>query len=443
MTMSLILWLSMIWMPVMMYFILANETKFKKNLAVGVTFPQKGRTDEAVVETLKRFKTVELAICAGLIAAGVVCVILRAGYVLWFVWIDAVMVAPYVAYAVYNGKLKAIKRERGWSIPAVRTASISTASVDVKWLSMWWFVPAVVLSLLPAAFDPFNWPMWVADAAVAALSFFGYRYLYRNRAEAVDENDALTQVLTRVRRRAWGQMWLICAWMMAFISLWIWLVPMLFSGSSWLEVTGIVVFAIGVTAAAISVEFRTRHVQEKLTASSGTDFYVDEDDKWIWGQLYYDPNDSRLIVNTRVGVNSTMNVAKPAGKVLLGVVVLLLVAMPLLGVWMENLATTPVKLEVTEDTLTACHGRTRYEIDMADIADVELVEQLPYMTRTNGTAMDNVLKGWFTSPWGRTRVCLDPRTGPWLHIELTDGSHYLVGSDQAAAAQTAYAVLAG
>ena len=165
---------------------------------------------------------------------------------------------------------------------------------------------------------------------------------------------------------------------------------------------------------------------------------MDEDDKWIWGQIYYNPDDSRLIVNNRVGVNSTVNVARPMGKVLLGVVVLLLAAMPLLGVWMENMADTPVALEVTEDTLTAIHGRTRYEIDMADIADVELVEQLPYMTRTNGTALDNVLKGWFTSPWGRTRVCLDPRTGPWLHIELADGGHYLVGGSDGVSAKTIY-----
>ena len=42
MTECLILWLCVIWMPVLMYFMLRNETKFKKNIAVGVTLPYEG-----------------------------------------------------------------------------------------------------------------------------------------------------------------------------------------------------------------------------------------------------------------------------------------------------------------------------------------------------------------------------------------------------------------
>ena len=442
MTMELILWLSMMWMPVLMYFMLANETKFKKNLAVGVTFPQKGREDSQVLDTLARFKRTELAVCVGLMALGAVGMALQAGFVLWLIWIDIVMVAPYVVYAIYNTRLKTLKREKGWAVQSLRTASISAAAIETKWLSPWWFVPAVVLALLPVAFDPFNWVLWVLDAVMAALCFFGYRYLYRNRAETVDDNDALTQALTRVRRRAWGQLWLICAWMMAFVSLWVWLSPMLFPRWPWLDMTAAMALAVVVVAATLRVEFRTRHVQEKLTANSGMGFYVDEDDKWIWGQIYYNPDDSRLIVNNRVGVNTTVNVAKPAGKALLGVVIVLLVAMPLLGVWMENMSKTPVGLEITDTAVVATHGRTRYEVALEDIEEAEVLDALPYMTRTNGTGLDSVLKGRFSTPWGRARVCLDPRTGPWLRLTTAGGDIYLFGDTEGIGVETVYAALA-
>ena len=42
---ALIMWGLTIWVPVLLCVLNINEAKFKKNLAVGVTFPLKGRAD--------------------------------------------------------------------------------------------------------------------------------------------------------------------------------------------------------------------------------------------------------------------------------------------------------------------------------------------------------------------------------------------------------------
>ena len=73
-------------------------------------------------------------------------------------------------------------------------------------------------------------------------------------------------------------------------------------------------------AAAVALELRLRQLQEKLTAQSGRGWYPDDDDKWIWGLFYYNPSDSRLIVNARIGVNTTVNLAKRSGKLLMAAV---------------------------------------------------------------------------------------------------------------------------
>ena len=52
---SMILWLSLCWLPLMFYAMLGNETKFKKNIVVGVTFPQEGREDPEVLALLKKY----------------------------------------------------------------------------------------------------------------------------------------------------------------------------------------------------------------------------------------------------------------------------------------------------------------------------------------------------------------------------------------------------
>ena len=58
MTGRLILWLCIIWLVPLMYVMLRNETKFKKNIVLGVTLPYQGRTDPEVMTLLARFKTV-------------------------------------------------------------------------------------------------------------------------------------------------------------------------------------------------------------------------------------------------------------------------------------------------------------------------------------------------------------------------------------------------
>ena len=54
--MNLILWISVIWIIPLFYFMLRNETKFKKNIVLGVTFPYTARDDADVQELLAKFR---------------------------------------------------------------------------------------------------------------------------------------------------------------------------------------------------------------------------------------------------------------------------------------------------------------------------------------------------------------------------------------------------
>lgn len=78
----------------------------------------------------------------------------------------------------------------------------------------------------------------------------------------------------------------------------------------WAAMAVTFVYGAVVVVATIGIEFRVRRAQERLTADSGKDFYVDEDDQWIWGMFYYNPNDKRLVVNNRTGINTTFNLAR-------------------------------------------------------------------------------------------------------------------------------------
>ena len=442
---ALITWGLTIWVPVLMCVLNVNETRFKKNLAVGVTFPKAAREDPAVLGLLKGFRREQIVLCLALIALGILCAALtwpEIGFVPYFLWIDLMILAQFVSYARWNGKLKALKRERGWTVPAVRAASVTTAAVPARRVRGVWFVAAAVAAAVPAVIDREMWFAYLLDGALALGCWAGARYLYRNRAETVDENDAVTQALTRVRRRAWDRVWLLCAWMMAVVSAGIWLSTALPSAAGGAVMVLTVVLALGVCAVAVALEFRVRHVQEKLTAGSGEGFYVDEDDKWIWGQFYYDPNDSRVIINARTGVNSTVNLARPGGKAFMVFALILLLGLPVMGLCFDAMTAPPQPLRIQDGTLLAESWGKDYVLPLGDIGSAELIVALPKnMVRVMGTGADALLKGRFRTDQGSATLCLDPRTGPWLRVTMADGTVYLLGGGEGGGTEAAYAAL--
>ncbi len=193
--------------------------------------------------------------------------------------------------------------------------------------------------------------------------------MYRSKAEAVDENVELTEALTGIRRYNWGKCWMICAWCMAALNLGMWLTE----GYFWLNLLVTLGISILMVMAVIRGEMRVRRLQEELTQESGRGFYVDEDDKWIWGLFYYDPYDSNLLVNDRVGMNVSFNLAKGTGKIIMGILVILLLGMPFLGVWLSQEEKAPVTLNYSEEVLTGGHSHTSYEIPLDEIEKIELV----------------------------------------------------------------------
>ena len=443
--MNIILWLSIIWLAPLMCFVLANEATFKKNIAVGVTLPYEGRQDSQVLARLSRFKKELGLLCLFLLLLALPCMLVKGlagNMTLWFLWLDLCVFLPFIPYVRCNRELKRIKRQRGWSVNAGQTLTVDTAAVGAgRWLSPWLFLPPLLLCLLPLVFERTFWFVYLMDALCVLLFWFCYRYLYRNRAELVDENTGLTLALTRVRRQNWAKVWLISAWFMVLLNLCMWL----FREKQALMLIVVIAFSFLFCAAAIGIEFKTRRIQEKLTAESGQCWYRDEDDKWIGGVLYYNPKDSRLVVNDRVGLNSGFNLAKTSGKVLYGLILLVLLAMPFTGGLIDGIGTKPPVLEVRETELISSRGSKEDVIPLENIGSVELREELPeQLSRTLGTGMDTLLEGNFSCPeLGSLKLRLDPTCPPFILVKTTDGRIWLFGTRDEASTRAVFEKLKG
>lgn len=439
---NLILWGSVIWIPALLYVILKNEARHKKNIAVGVTLPPAAWEDEEVKAILARYRRALGWTCLGVTLAALPflwCKSLGVSVTAMCLWLDVCLVAPYVPYWRCNRRLRACKKARGWKKQQPGTVvNLTQAAQTVRWLSPWCFAAPLAVALVPLALDrqPWIWAVYAVDAAMVLLSWGGYRWLYRNRAETVDADPLRTEALTRVRRAAWGRCWLWTAWSMAALNLCLWLLQ----SRPLAMMAAIVAVSFVLVVAVIGVELRTRRLQETLTADCTGPLVVDEDEHWIGGILYYNPQDKRLVINDRTGMNSSFNLARPAGRIIMGFCVLLLLAMPLLGVWVWQEETSPVTLTCTDTALVASHAGSRWEIPLDEIQEWERLDEKPGISRIAGTGMDSVQKGTYASKWGNITVCLDPRTGPWLLV-VTEEKTYLLGSSTAGDADRVCAAL--
>ena len=428
-------WTLFLWavaLPVLpiLYFTQKNECKPKKNIIVGVTLPYEAQNDPSVLALLKRFKR-ELGLTAwSFLVAVVPSLFIRSFGVFmmfWFIWTILLCTIFFIPHIRCNKALRRLKEERGWKrsdTPQVVT-DLKAAAEEMRWISPLWFLPPFLLSLVPLCFDRDLWWLWILDAALIPIFYACYRRLYRNRAEVVDDDTGRTLALTRIRRYNWGKCWLILAWATGAFNVGLWLTM----EHIWLFMAVILAYSLVVCIALIGIEFRVRRLQEKLTEGSGQGYYVDEDDRWIWGLLYYNPDATRLLINDRVGMNASFNLARRPAQVIMGLCLALLLACPLFGVWIIGDERAPVELELTETELTGSHYGSRWSVALADIQSAELIEELPPLRRRAGTGLDNAMTGAYSSDeWGRFTCCIDPRTGPWLLVTQVDGNIYLFGS---------------
>ncbi|MBR4121776.1 MAG: hypothetical protein IKR06_00625, partial [Erysipelotrichaceae bacterium] len=301
MTTKLIVIFSTIWIAPLMCWMLINETRFKKNIVLGVTLPQEAHEDPDVLTVLDRFKKTEILITVALCGSLLVCLLPQLDrwmMTVWMIWIDLCIFLPYIPYIKAHRRLMDIKAEKGWKKESRKIYVDTRAIGNERWISPVFFALPVLISALPFLFDRSSWPIYLINTVCCILLWFGYRYLYRNKAEMVDENTELTIALTRIRRYNWGKVWLLISWMMAAVSL----IFLFGRQNGTLLIVLMTVLTVAVCVFALRIEMRMRKMQEKLTESSGAGAYIDDDDKWLGGFLYYNPDDHNAIINSRIGL---------------------------------------------------------------------------------------------------------------------------------------------
>ena len=423
-----------------MYFMLKNESKAKKNIVLGVTLPYEARDTDEVTRINKKFQKSLGIVCGifGIIPFTFFLVPYDSIVVtLYLLWLAVIIIVPYIIYIKYHKKLKTLKKENRWGINSEASTTIDTkvASIPVKKLSKWLFIIPTIISFLPLI-DTFLYKMGEDDSGILFIIFgtnalltasfiFFDRIIYRQKSEIVGEDSDINITLTRVRRYNWSKSFIYMSWLTGLFSLFFWI---FFAKPYYLLImSGI--YSVVLLCLVIRVEFNTRKVQEIITKDSGREWYVDDDEYWIYGMFYYNPNDNHTMINSRIGVNTTVNLAKPIGKILTIFGILTILLMPLIGAFTIVEEFTPLKVEYVADHLTVNHTKEVLSLDASEISEVELLDKLPQTSKTNGTAFTTLKKGIFqVNGIGSCKLYLNPKVGPFIKIKANE-KYYIIGTN--------------
>jgi uncharacterized membrane protein len=365
---------------------------------------------------------------------------------IWFLtWILFAIVSPMIVFAKHRAMLLALKREKNWYSAAAGRAlvDIKAAALPVKKISGVLFLPPVVSGIAAIAYavikenDKGMIFFCVVFTMLIVFYWMLYYLIFRVRTELVNDDASLTVALTRVRRYNWGILFLAASWLTGAALI----VSLMFLDNLTILMVSILSYALLVIALSIYTEFAVRIAQQKLTSGNNSELYLDEDDYWLFGLFYHNPNDSHFLVNDRVGMNMTVNLARPAGKAVMFIAALLILSLPFLGVWIWKEESVPPRLVLNESVLTSRHTKDMYVIKLDTIESAQLIDSLPAMIKTGGMNAGNLYKGSFRAgSFGASSVNIRPLDPPFLVIKA-DGQTYILNDDDSSITVKVYETL--
>lgn len=425
-----------------MYFILKYYMQPNQKYCCGVTLTKEQREDEAVQRIVAECIPGMRRQLAVLLILSLLSCLIPWDSVFIFAWMMLTLYSVfcfYVPFVKANIRLKRLKQERGWKQAAGGQTYVELGPVaGVRRVKPLQFLPAVLISLAL-----FGIALWrggkehiyayagiVGTLALCTLLFYLAALLMdRQKVDVISLESDVNLNYARAKKEQWKNFWVICAWLNTVYTACTLLLFCFERVRFDLFLAATVIYTV-IPIILLLRLFKETQKLDRIYEAKRDITETDDDDHWIGGFLYYNPKDGHSIVNVRYGMGTTCNMAKPLGKVMMIIGVLVFLSMPIIGIWCMLEEFTPLSLSVKEGVLTASQIKIEYEIPLEEIENVVWLEELPKLERISGTSMGMVKKGNYRVPYeGRCKVFLNPQNEYFIRIETADGIYYFSGEN--------------
>lgn len=318
-------------------------------------------------------------------------------------------------FYVANKRVKAIKKRENWgellTQGKIVVVDIKAKGRNYEKLSSWYFAPPILVFLWVLFTALKNWNKAEISTLVMlpftiAVMYFSFISINKSKQNLNGGNVEQIRFQSIKFRRVMG----------IFIVIMTYALTMLFSVTSLssmnlipneMESTiigSITIFTLVLSIALMIYSYKVGqggkniHLKEEEQDKKDLIINREDDDNYLWGMIYYNPNDPALFVEKRAGVGWTINVARPMGKVFMALTALLIAGS--LGMVIYASTSMKVNLEIKQEVVTI-KGMYSENINKEDIVDLSLEDSLPPIAmKQNGGAVGNKKLGYFKTTDG-------------------------------------------
>ena len=359
-------------------------------------------------------------------------------FFLLFAWSILLMIAYYREYSRFGGKLRELRRAKGWESQGKPIVAIDTQvskSRSRMAVSPWWMLPGLLLSLIPLVLCVTrreDWSIYLAAACpllLQAVLWLCRRFFQKSRATAFSTDPEVNRACHYLAIHSWTAYCAVMSMVTGVLTLALYFLTVRASSDFWFLLL-MIAMLLTVCLGILIVFQKVRKGQNRILEQAGAEILEKGDDAchYKWG-FYYNPADPRIMVPKQVGVGWTFNAGQPLGKVLgfgsLGLVAALVIGLLGMFLYME---VTPFSLEIENGRVTISAPLYGTEFELSEVENVSMSEEIPSGARTNGAAAGDLLLGHFRlNGVGDTLLYVHTDRMPCVVIELPDRTIYFTG----------------
>ena len=363
-------------------------------------------------------------------------------FTIWMMWVLALCFVLFIPFGIANKRLKQWKKENHLYIEQklISYTELKNAGNIRKVTFLPFFLPILVsFSIWIFAIfceNKFSFMAkgdhWIVfTMACLTVLFWMIALLMDHKPiEVICYESDININYTRAKKNVWKNFWLLCSWINTVYTFAVSLPFILANIYQGIILVASIVYCVVIMLLLIPLLNKFNNIDKKYHDKFDTDIKMNDDNQWWMGIIYYNPKDNHTMVDKRVGVGTTINIATPLGKILTLISVIALLSLPITCIWVIMEEFTPIQLSIKDNTLCSQQIFEDYSIDVDDIENVTLVEELPRMSKSNGSAMDNLLKGKFhVRNQGTYQVFLNPQNKYFISFSADGVNYYMSGFD--------------
>ncbi|KAF1296132.1 hypothetical protein BAU15_10100 [Enterococcus sp. JM4C] len=349
--------------------------------------------------------------------------------------------SQFYCQVYYIRKMRLLIVKNHWTVevsPMVIDTKL-VAEKNKKMLSMWWLLPALLLTIAGCIYTlvvlgstTIAW-LFIAISVILTVLFVAMYYsLSRLPVKSYTADTAINKQYNNLFRHHWSVILVALFWVFVPISI----LPVLslqmdYQLMQYLMI-GFMAFVFLDVLFSIYYLYDLRKKQDKLIEQAPAYRYTGDDAYWKFG-IYINPNDSRLMVADRVGMNMSINLGKKSAKVIMsltGILLSCLFFITLVPMFLADFGHSPFQATISKEQVTLQAPFSETSLSLNDIEEVSLIKQLPNdRVRVFGTGTENYQLGEFKVDDKAATLYVDTSSSPILKIQTKKKDYYFTSKD--------------